>query len=218
MDTAFWTRRWERGQIAFHLDQVNPRLQKYWSHLGVASGQSVFLPLCGKSLDMSWLAGQGHPVTGIELSDIAIKQFFREYGHPPDIVDAVPFTVYSAAGVSVLQGDFFALQPQHLPDVAATYDRAALIALPPAMRASYARHLATLMAPGSVMLLITLEYDQHEMQGPPFAVLEDEVHGLLGGEFSVEQLELTGELELPPRFRENGLRRMRERIYKLERR
>jgi thiopurine S-methyltransferase len=218
MDTAFWQRRWEKGQIGFHLDRVNPRLQKYWPRLGVASGGPVFVPLCGKSLDMAWLVARGHPVTGIELSRIAVRQFFGEYGYPPGVVDDPPFTVYSAAGVSVLQGDFFALQPQHLQDVAATYDRAALIALPPAMRAGYARHLATLLAPGSLVLLITLEYDQREMQGPPFAVLEEEVHELLGGDFTVEQLELTMDLELPPRFRERGLRRMCERVYRLVRR
>jgi thiopurine S-methyltransferase len=215
MDTAFWQRRWQNGQIGFHLDTVNPRLQKHWPRLGVASEWPVFVPLCGKSLDLAWLAGQGHPVIGIELSGIAIKDFFRDYGHPPEMVDDPLFTVFSAAGVSLLQGDFFALQQRHLPEGAAAYDRAALIALPPAMRGDYARHLAALLAPGSAVLLITLEYDQREMQGPPFAVLEDEVHALLDREFAIEQLELTPELGLPPRFREQGLQRMRERVYRL---
>ncbi|MDH3451164.1 MAG: thiopurine S-methyltransferase [Gammaproteobacteria bacterium] len=218
MDTEFWQRRWESGQIGFHLQEVNPRLRKHWPQLGVASGQPVFVPLCGKSMDMVWLARRGHPVIGVELSRIAIEAFFREFGHPPSVVEGAPFTVFGAAGVRILQGDFFALQQRDLPGVAAIYDRAALIALPPPMRVDYARQLACLAAQDSPVLLITLEYDQREMSGPPFAVHEAEVHALLSGAFVIRQLELTPALELPPRFREHGLRSMRERVYHLQRR
>jgi len=218
MDEAFWHERWESGRIGFHLDRVHPGLLKHWPQLEVASRAPVFVPLCGKSLDLAWLAGEGHPVTGIELSDIAIRDFFSESGHAPSVTTDPPFTIYSAAGISLLQGDFFALQRRQLPHVAAVYDRAALIALPPAMRGNYAQHLATLIAPGSVVLLITVEYDQREMAGPPFAVAPDEVKALLGAEFAVQQLELTPPLEVPPQFRQRGLTSLRERIYRLERR
>ncbi len=218
MDEAFWQERWAQGQLGFHLERVNPRLQKHWPGLARASGEPVFVPLCGKSLDMGWLAQRGHPVTGVELSGIAVKAFFEAYGHPPVVTDAGAFREYRAAGVRLLQGDFFDLHAADLPGVASVYDRASLIALPPAMRPGYARHLASLLATGTRMLLVTLEYDQREMQGPPFAVHRDEVELLFSESFVLDPLELTPELELPPRFRERGLQRMRERIYRLTRR
>mgnify|MGYP000992455332 CR=1 FL=1 len=66
MDHGFWLERWRNGQIGFHNSEVNGMLLRHHAQLGAAA--RVLVPLCGKSLDMGWLAAQGHEVVGIELS------------------------------------------------------------------------------------------------------------------------------------------------------
>ncbi len=135
----------------------------------------MFVPLCGKSLDLLWLAGQGHPVLGVEISPVGVESFFQENGLKPQVTDAPPFRRYQVDELTVLCGDFFALTPGHLQGVTAVFDRASLIALPPELRPRYAEHLQGLLRPETRILLVTLDYDQAEMAGPPFSVGEDEV-------------------------------------------
>lgn len=73
-----WLARWREGRIGFHRHEAHPALVRYWPTLGAAPGTKVLVPLCGKSLDMRWLAGEGYPVLGIELADEAIEQFLAE--------------------------------------------------------------------------------------------------------------------------------------------
>src|SRR3546814_8142059 len=83
MDPDFWQQRWRDNRIGFHRDGVLPLLEKHWPSLGLATGSRVFVPLCGKSLDMAWLAARGHRVLGVELSPLAVGQFFDENGLAP---------------------------------------------------------------------------------------------------------------------------------------
>lgn len=86
MEPAFWQKRWADNQIGFHQAQVNPYLQKYWPRLQLAPASRVLVPLCGKSLDLAWLAGQGYRVLGVELSRQAVEGFFREHGLDADVL------------------------------------------------------------------------------------------------------------------------------------
>ncbi|UOB25651.1 thiopurine S-methyltransferase [Pseudomonas orientalis] len=189
MEPEFWRDRWARNQIGFHLPEVNPYLQRYWSQLGVAGGAKVLVPLCGKSLDLVWLASQGYHVMGVELSEQAVEAFFSEQGLAPQISQRGGFKVYQTSLIEVWCGDFFALDAQSVADCSALYDRAALIALPPLMRAQYTERLNALLGSGAKGLLITLDYDQMRKAGPPFAVSDDEVHVLLGGHWALDRLE-----------------------------
>lgn len=218
MDANFWHERWQQGQIGFHQPEFHPSLPRFWAGLGVAPGSTVFVPLCGRSLDMLWLSRQGHPVLGIELSPIAAAGFFTHEAIEPVISARDAFTVYTAEGYEILQGDFFDLTPDTTGPLHAWYDRAALIALPPPMRRRYAGHLGGLLAPGARGLLITLEYAQEKMHGPPFSVPVDEVHALFDGEFDVELLEREDVLAANPRFAERGLDHFHEAVFRLERR
>ena len=76
MKAAFWHEKWANGQLGFHQEKINSRLKKYWSELDPDKGEAVFVPLCGKTLDMQWLTQQGHPVVGNEISDVACRDFF----------------------------------------------------------------------------------------------------------------------------------------------
>lgn len=216
MHPEFWLTRWERGEIGFHRDDVNPYLTRHWQHLALPAGARVLVPLCGKSRDMRWLRAQGHSVVGVELSTLAAEDFFREAGLTPECRQHGDFRHYAADGIEVLCGDFFALRPENLPGIAAAYDRAALIALPENLRQRYARHLHALLPQGAACLLVTLDYPQPEMPGPPFAVAKAEVDTLYAGLAQVQRLDVHDVLGENARFRERGITRLHEHVYRLE--
>lgn len=214
MDHDFWQQRWRDNRIGFHQQAVNPHLQAHWQRLQVPRDATVFVPLCGKSLDMLWLA-ERHRVLGVELSPRAVEDFFRQQGLQPAHRSEPPFTVCEAEGVTLWCGDFFSLQPAHTAAVTAIYDRAALIALPAPMRADYAAKLTALAPAATRMLLVSMEYEQAQMDGPPFAVESAEVEALFGDRWHIESLQQDSILEREPRFRERGLTRLAEHVYRL---
>jgi thiopurine S-methyltransferase len=217
MHAEFWQTRWARSEIGFHLPEVNPYLQQYWPALGLPEGARVLVPLCGKSLDLAWLAGRGYQVVGVELAQRAVEDFFSEHGLEPQISEVGSFKLYRAGVVEIYCGDFFALTEQHLVGCSALYDRAALIALPGPMRERYAAHLAQVLPVGCLGLLVTLDYDQEQMDGPPFAVSEGEVQRLLAELWQIEPLACSDVLGENWRFLKRGLNRLDERVYRLTR-
>jgi len=217
MDPDFWHERWQTSQTGFHQQEINTYLTRYWPELGLAKGSRVLVPLCGKSLDMLWLREQGYSVIGVELSDIAVGSFFRENGITPKITEEPCGTRCEHEGIELVCGDFFSLTPDDTGEIDAFYDRASLIALTPAQRSDYAAQLAHLLQKDTPGLLITLDYNQLEMNGPPFAVPEEEVHRLFGRCFSVEHLLHYDALVENLKLREEGLTELAEHAYRLTR-
>lgn len=185
MEHQFWQDRWELNQIGFHQEEINEYLSSHWQALGIRDGAPVFVPLCGKSLDMLWLREQGHAVLGIELSDKALEQFFTENQLPYTREQQGHFTRFNSDQMTLLAGDFFNLTAEDIAPIEAVYDRASLIALPPGMRPDYAQHMAKLLPEGAHILLISLEYDDGMLKGPPFCVREDEVEQLFSEAFDI---------------------------------
>ncbi|WP_449431736.1 thiopurine S-methyltransferase [Pseudomonas putida] len=214
MEPAFWQKRWADNQIGFHQAQVNPYLQAHWPTLAPAS--RVLVPLCGKSLDMAWLAGQGYRVLGVELSRRAVEDFFAEHGLQAQVSQQGAFEVWRSAQVEIWCGDFFALRAEDLADCVALYDRAALIALPAQMRTAYLQLLTRLLPAGCQGLLVTLEYDQALVEGPPFSVAEVEVRQGLA-DWQVQELQVCQVLEESPKFIQAGATSLLERVYRLRR-
>jgi len=214
MEPEFWHKRWSSNQIGFHSPQVNPYLQRFWPQLGVAQGSRVLVPLCGKTLDLIWLVQQGYSVLGVELSEKAATDFFLEHQLEPSVSEEGAFKVFRAAGIEIRRGNFFALEPGDVADCSALYDRAALIALPVPMREQYAAHLQSIL-PRGVGLLITLDYTQDEMPGPPFSVGDDEVQRLLGGAWQLEVLQVQDVLGESWKFLQAGVTRLDERVYRI---
>ncbi|MDP2546619.1 thiopurine S-methyltransferase [Oceanobacter sp. 4_MG-2023] len=175
MDASFWHAKWERGEIGFHQNETNPVLVKYYERLALKEGQRVFLPLCGKTLDIGWLLGQGVQVAGAELNESAIQALFAELGVTPEIRQIGPLLQYQADGLDIFVGDIFDLSAEVLGEVDAIYDRAALVALPPALRQRYSEHLRQLTDTAR-QLLVSYEYDQEKRKGPPFSVPRAELH------------------------------------------
>jgi thiopurine S-methyltransferase len=215
MDLEFWHERWRRGETGWHRDEFNMHLLEHWPRLGVTPAERVFVPLCGKTLDLLWLAGQGHRVLGVELSPIAVEGFFAQHGLRPEVREEPPFRRYRVDELEMLCGDFYALRPEHLLDVAAVYDRAALIAMPPELRPRYVEQLQTLLAPGTRLLLITLDYPQTQMAGPPFSVPQAEVETLMEAGFEILHSSALDVLAENPRMQARGLSRLTEQVYLL---
>ncbi|MEL1263911.1 thiopurine S-methyltransferase [Pseudoxanthomonas putridarboris] len=215
MDADFWLQRWQEGQIGFHRDDVMPLLEKHWPTLRLPAGSRVLVPLCGKSLEMHWLAAQGHRVLGVELSPLAVQQFFAEAGLEPRRHASRHGEHHVAGPIEIILGDAFGLDAESLADVAGVYDRAALIALPPALRRRYLGTVYARLPTGCQGLLITLEYPQAEKEGPPFSVEQDEVEALFAAPWQASLLERRGILDQEPRFRADGLSALATAVYAL---
>jgi len=218
MEPSFWHERWRDGQIGFHQDRVTPLLEKHWDALDLPAGCKVFVPLAGKSLDMDWLAARGHRVLGVELSELAVTQFFAERGLHPSISESQIGQHYVCGAIELICGDAFTLDAATLADCAAVYDRAALIALPPAMRQRYANELYARLPTSCFGLLVTLEYPQHEKNGPPFPVDAAEVHALFDRLWRVDVLERRDILAEQPGFVAEGVSALQTAVYRLQRR
>lgn len=215
MDEGFWQRRWSRNEIGFHLNEVNPNLRRHWPDLRLPEGARVLVPLCGKSLDMPWLVEQGFAVLGVELSERAVEYFFAEQGLDAEVSTRGEFKVYRAGVLEIRCGDFFTLSRSDVADCEGLYDRAALIALPAAMRQRYVEHLTSILTPSCQGLLVTLDYEQEQMPGPPFAVSDAEVRQSLGSHWDVELLERANVLDGNWKFLQRGLSRLEESCYRL---
>jgi len=184
MDPSFWHQRWEKNEIAFHESTANPVLVKHFNELSLAKGRRIFVPLCGKTLDISWLLSNGYRVAGAELSQIAIEQLFMELGLQPEISRVGEVEQWSDKNLDICVGDIFAVSRKMLGPVDAIYDRAALVAFPEEIRNRYTAHLTgiTHKAP---QLLVCYDYDQSLMQGPPFSIRNEEVHRYYADNYEV---------------------------------
>ncbi len=187
MEADFWHDKWKANQIGFHKAEANPLLLEHLPALGLAKGSRVFVPLCGKTLDIPWLLAQGMRVAGAELSALAVEQLFDGMGVTPEVTEVGTLRRYSADGIDIYAGDIFDLTKAKLGPIDATYDRAALVALPDEMRARYAAHLADITRRAQ-QLVICFEYDQSKMNGPPFSVSPTEVERVHGAQYGLTTL------------------------------
>jgi thiopurine S-methyltransferase len=174
MDASFWHHRWGNNEIGWHENKANALLVRHFKELTLAYGSRMFVPLCGKTRDISWLRSHGYRVVGAELSSIAIERLFTDLGVEPNIAQVGEVEQWSANQIDIFVGDIFALSGEMLGHVDGIYDRAALVAFPEDMRQRYARHL-TEMTKKAPQLLICYEYDQRCLEGPPFSIGDEEV-------------------------------------------
>ena len=208
-----WHERWMSQQTGWHRAVYNDLLLKHWPSIHAPPSSHVLVPLCGKTLDMEWLAQQGHEVTGLELVRRPVEAFFEQRGLMPEKDDLGDVVRYSASPFVLVQGDMFKVQPEHV-QADAWYDRAAMVALPPSMRPAYVRHLQLLTKSGAVGLLISFSYPENELQGPPYSLSDDEVENLFSHHFELECLE---RINLEDE-RDRGLSSSHSSVYKITRR
>ena len=209
MDQEFWQKKWASNVIGFHLPDTNPVLSEFWKALNPTREQTVFVPLCGKSMDLDWLAERHNSVSGVELSQIAVRAFFAERLYTPTVTTlSSTLELYDFDEFTIFAGDYFTA-PIEATDL--IYDRAALVALPKEMRSEYVQVLRSRLKEGGRILLVTLDYDQNEMSGPPFSVPEDEVRSLFSG-MSITKLQRDEADAEHPRIKK-GLTRFAEEVW-----
>lgn len=213
MKKDYWSERWEKGDTGWHQKEVEPVLIQNFSGLAPTR---VLVPLCGKSLDLSWLASRGHEVLGIELSALACEAYFSEQQLKFEIFTQGRFKVYRSGAISLFNGDFFDLSPADLGSIGAVYDRAALIALPKPVRKQYAHHLKHLVCMNGKnelsFLQVVLERKSTDDKGPPFSVTAQELKDLYSDAFRI-QLVNCEEVDID----KDGSERVKECVYLLNR-
>lgn len=203
MDKNFWNERWEKKEIAFHMNEVNPMLIKHFSYLSLSKGKRIFIPLCGKTLDIKWLLDRNYKIVGIELNESAVKSLFIELKIEPTILEINDFIIYKHENIEIFVGDFFNLSENLLGKVNLIYDRAALVALPKDMRKEYSSHLLNITG-GITQLLLTYEYDQNIMNGPPFCVNDFEIEEHYSCVYSIVLLDKNENLPSGLKRKSNG--------------
>ena len=216
MEADFWLQRWHEGRTHFHQPRVAPLLQKYWPTLSLAPDSRVLVPLAGKSLDMLWLAEQGLRVLGVELSQLAVEQFFSDNNLTATLSESAYGTHCKAGSIEIICGDIFKLDAALLSTCTGVYDRAALIALPTTMRARYVHHVYGQLAAQYRGLLITLDYPQEQMDGPPFSVNDTEVQTLFSTHSQATLTDRRDILDKEPKFLERGVSKLDTVVYQLE--
>ncbi|GAA6144170.1 thiopurine S-methyltransferase [Thalassolituus maritimus] len=218
MKHEFWHERWEKQEIGFHLADTNPALAAHWQTIPVDLGERVLVPLCGKSVDILWLLREGYQVVGVELSEVALdamaESIEETFSLAVDKQKVGDYILYRAAGILLICGDWFAMTSYDTGPIDAVYDRAALIAMPEDLRRQYSEQLRA-VAGNAPQLLVTLEYDQSEMAGPPFSVPVDQVESYYGDVMNIDLIADKDCLIDEPKFRERGLSSLRERVVRL---
>ena len=190
MNSSFWLHKWEKNDIGFHKSEANPALVQYLGELSLLTGSRVFVPLCGKTLDIHWLLAEGYRVAGAELVEIAVEQLFNELGVEPEISRVDGTKLYSAQDIDIFVGNILDLSGKNLGVVDAIYDRAALVALPDVTRDRYTTHLKKITDRAS-QLLITFEYDQNLMEGPPFSISSEKVNRYYSDSYDLTLIDRT---------------------------
>jgi thiopurine S-methyltransferase len=213
MEKDFWHERWQEGKIGFHRAEANQKLLDFWPKLDLKEKSRVLIPLCGKSIDLLWLQKKGFDVFGVELSPIALDCFFKENQLSYQQEEKKHHRLYQHENLHLYEGCLFDFAPFEVGLMDAIYDRASVVALPPQMRERYFKHITTLLRPGGQILMVTIEYPQEKIDGPPFNVSEQEVRQMMGENFEIEILQNDPVKDVPPKFVEKGIPDFVEKVY-----
>lgn len=214
-DNVLWLQFWRDRRTDFHQQAVNRLLTKFWPSLDLAKGSRVFVPLCGKSLDMIWLAKQGHEVIGVELSPVAVRAFFRENHLKPVRRQVGQFMLWKHGRLSILCGDYFSLTESDLGPIDTVYDRAALTALPEDIRRRYIAHLRSIVAETAKVFLLTTE-DAEEKQSPSQAFgVAEEIKTLYSETYEIDLAHVESAFEINPELPDKPPERIEYKVYRL---
>lgn len=216
IDNTLWLQLWREQRIAFHQHVVNPLLARFWPALGLPPHNRVFVPLCGKSLDMLWLAKRGHEVIGIELSPLAVRAFFNENHLHPTRRQIEHFTLWQAGRISILCGDYFALRSSDLGHIDTVYDRASLTALPPSIRAEYIAQLRRIIPNTANVFLLTVEDAEATDSRQQAMGIDRELSALYAADFEIELAHVESLYETHPEVLDSEAAPVQYKVYRLK--
>ena len=198
----FWTDRWKEGKTGWHRDEVHNILIKYVDELtGGRSNLRVFLPLCGKSVDMLWLADQGHTVVGVELAKQAIESFFTE-NNLTFTLESVkmaargePAEVYKCKEkkITIFCCDLFTFNEEDVGGkFDAIWDRGSLSAIVPSINGNrYTKKMHSLLDNDGNCIVETHYYEVDRGGQPPASISDELRTELYGEDFDIKELEVT---------------------------
>lgn len=190
----FWHEKWSKKEIGFHQSDFHSLLKEY-SHLFFDdyAQKKILVPLCGKSLDMLYLLKKGASVFGVELSEIACREFFEENQIAYEVKRVGQHQLFLAQDIQILCGDILTFDFEGY-SFDGVYDRAALIALEPTLRQKYLKLMIDLDI--SKYFLITLEFD-NSIIGPPFSISKKMVESYFDRVYKVvEALEFDRDVDI----------------------
>ena len=213
MDSDFWHERWRQNQIGFHQQEINAHLQEFWPSLNLPAGSRVFVPLCGKSRDLLWLRAQEQEVLGVEVSPIAVRDFFDENQLQPEILLLEHYERWEEDKLVILCCDFFELNAEDLKGISAVYDRASLVALPPEMRTRYARHLSQILPP---TCWSAWNINRKRGRGRLFPCTKLKFRSYSGAISRITRLYSHDMLKENPELQKRGLTQLVEKVYELK--
>lgn len=162
------------------------------------SATRVFVPLCGKTLDMVYLASRAGDVYGVEGIKTALEEFAAEHPELEVKNNGVSsnglFERFEGKKITLLKGDYFQLTSgQTEGKFDAVFDRGSFIAIDPTLRGDYVIVMGDILAKGARILLVIYERigtEEAVAQGPPFTISESGVRELYEGLDWVESVTL----------------------------
>ncbi|XP_059174982.1 probable thiopurine S-methyltransferase [Physella acuta] len=200
----FWKDRWDDRHIGFHQADVHKMLSKHFTKL-IPDGKAnkVFFPLCGKAVDMSWLASQGYNIVGVDGVKKALEEFFTDQGIEYSVEDVNHnghnFKLFKSKDgkIRLYCTDIFNFTPDIEGTFDAVWDRGALVALNREDVSGYVKNMKKLLSPNGRILMEVMEYDVSIMDGlegpskppPPHPMYEDQIKALYEPECEVHFIE-----------------------------
>ncbi|KAK3735884.1 hypothetical protein RRG08_041071 [Elysia crispata] len=198
---SYWTKRWENNQIAFHKTEVHRMLIKHQKMLSSnGKPKNVFVPLCGKTLDLKWLADQGIKTVGLDIALIALQQVFTESGlewketNVP-LLGADGKLLSSKDGeLKLYCGDMMKFSEDIAGTFDAVWDRGCIVALERENLKRYVQIIKNILKPGGRILVELLQFDVAIMDDitsptkppPPYPTYEEDLKSLYEPECYVE--------------------------------
>ncbi|CAK8674631.1 unnamed protein product [Clavelina lepadiformis] len=188
---VYWRNLWKNDQAWFHMSDAHPDMLKFQDQF-LRDNCRVYVPLCGKSVDLKYLADKGHEVVGCEFCETAILQFFEEqsikyerYQHP-----TAPYEIFKATdkNITIYKGDFFALGSSIMGKVDAIWDRGSFVAIDPSRRREYADVIYDVINADGKYLLYSVEYEGN-ISSTPYNVQEQEIDDIFGQKFAAFTLD-----------------------------
>nr|CAB3267191.1 thiopurine S-methyltransferase-like [Phallusia mammillata] len=218
MELGYWSNRWKTGDVQFHKEDVHYDLIENENKLLPQQG-SVFFPLCGKTVDMAYLASKGHTVVGLEFDEEPIKSFFSENKLKYNIteIEDYPFKKYQCcnqgADITIYQGDINHATVNFLGKFDAIWDRGSFVAINTNDRTMYTNLILGIMKPNTQYYLLCVEFDSSVFGGPPHSTTQADVQKHFGKHCHVTPLKRSNIMS--QRYQSFGLREGFSVLYNL---
>ena len=158
-----------------------------------------FLPFCGRSPDMIWLASLGHRVTGVEWSKQAISQFFSTNGLDFDestvtvgSKEAVAYRAKGGVPIVIYCCDLFTVSGDDIGCFDCIWDNGSIGCFDSSRKPEYSKGMLSLLKPNGRMLLCARCFDQTYVAPLPFACSPEEVESMYGHRYNVELAQREG--------------------------